>query len=306
MAAKRAKKHVEHDEHPDERWLITYADMITLLMVLFIVLYAISQVDLAKFEKFKDGIAKNGADTEGGGAGSLDGGNGLLDDNGNPKPEVIRAAVKALNNEKAAENAAAGERAGFETLSNDLNGKLAEAGLAATISTRIESRGLVITIVTDQVLFDPGSDQITVGGAEIVGRLSEVLRALDNDVSVEGHTDNLPIATTRFASNWELSTARATSVLRSLIEGHGIDPRRMSAAGYADTQPVGPNDTPQGRAANRRVEIVVHSKLTGPAGTTAAPVPAASDPPTNITAPSATTSDAATSDDKTAPSEGEH
>jgi chemotaxis protein MotB len=283
MATKRRKKHEDHEEHPDERWLVTYADMITLLMVLFIVLYAISQVDLAKFEKFKAGVAKDskGIDSK---AGVLDGGEGLLDDNGNPKPEVVKQAIADINARAGQAQAVAAEKAAFQAVSDDLNAKLSAAGLDATIGTRIESRGLVITILTDQVLFTPGSDQLTPEGAAIVDKLAGVLGQMDNAVSIEGHTDDQPIATARFQSNWELSTARATTVLRSLVDPHGIDPHRLSAAGYADTRPVASNATPEGRAANRRVEIVIHTKLTDPiTGAPAADSQSASDTPTTTT-----------------------
>ncbi|HZI37458.1 MAG TPA: flagellar motor protein MotB, partial [Acidimicrobiia bacterium] len=129
-------------------------------------------------------------------------------------------------------------------------------GLGATVKFRLESRGLVVTIVSDRVLFEPGQADLRHEGREVVDKLAAAIGRLPNKLAVEGHTDNVPISG-RYASNWELSTARATTVLRELIERHGISPSRLSAAGYADERPLGTNDTVDGRAANRRVELVV-------------------------------------------------
>jgi chemotaxis protein MotB len=120
----------------------------------------------------------------------------------------------------------------------------------------------VVTIVTDRVLFEPGSDILTGEGLAVIDVISNALAPLPNQLSIDGHTDSVPIATSRFPSNWELSTARATSVLRALVERHSIDPLRLSAAGYADQRPLADNATAAGRSTNRRVEIVVHSTVT--------------------------------------------
>ena len=256
MAARRVR-HEEHEEHENhERWLITYADMITLLMVLFIVLYSISQVDLAKFEKFKAGLSEFGN-----GSASLvelhDG--GLL--TGAQLTELTQAE-QALSEKQARDEAAQTEREALDSARARIADDLADAGLTGAAQFRFERRGLIVTIVTDRVLFDPGSDVLTVDGHQVVDAISDALAPLPNLLSIEGHTDSTPIATARFPSNWELSTARATSVLRALVDRHAIDPARLSAAGYSDQRPVAANDTAAGRSANRRVEIVVHSTAT--------------------------------------------
>ena len=115
----------------------------------------------------------------------------------------------------------------------------------------------MVTIVTDQVLFTEGQADIQPGGFQILDVVADALAPLSNDVMVEGHTDSRPISTARFPSNWELSTARATSVLRYLVEARGFPNSRISAAGYADTHPADAGDSPEALARNRRVEIIV-------------------------------------------------
>ncbi len=117
-------------------------------------------------------------------------------------------------------------------------------------------RGLVIRF-TGQLLFNLGEADIREEGEDVLLRVADIIREVPNDVLVEGHTDNLPINTPEFPSNWELSTARATRVIRYFIENEDIDPDRLSASGYSEYQPLRPNDTPENRAENRRVEIVL-------------------------------------------------
>ncbi|HVW32272.1 MAG TPA: flagellar motor protein MotB [Acidimicrobiia bacterium] len=261
---RKSKLHEEHEEHVNhERWLITYADMITLLMVLFIVLYSISQVDLAKFRKLKEGIAGGfGGPTAlaavQGGAGALSGGGAVFDAQvtGSGTQPSAEALNGLLSDIRARTEGARQQRTVLQGTQQDLQQSLDAAGLGDTVRFRLESRGLVVTIVTDRVLFDPGQADLRPEGREVMDKIAAALGKLPNKLSVEGHTDNTPISG-RYPSNWELSTARATTVLRELIERHGIDPGRLQAAGYADERPVASNATPEGRAANRRVELVV-------------------------------------------------
>jgi chemotaxis protein MotB len=263
-AHRRSKLHEEHEEHVNhERWLITYADMITLLMVLFIVLYSISQVDLAKFRRLKEGVAggfggNSAAGALSGGAGPLQGGGGVFDSglHGTQAVTSAQAAQSALADAKARTAGARRQRSVLQGAQQEIQRSLDQAGLGDTVRFRLEPRGLIVTIVSDKVLFDPGQADLRPEGREVVDKVAAALGRLPNKLSVEGHTDNTPISG-RYPSNWELSTARATTVLRELIEGHGLSPSRLQAAGYADEQPVGPNDTADGRAANRRVELVV-------------------------------------------------
>jgi chemotaxis protein MotB len=263
-AHRRSRLHDEEEEHVNhERWLITYADMITLLMVLFIVLYSISQVDLAKFRRLKEGVAGGFGGTAAagalsGGAGPLPGGAGVFDAglHGTQAVTSAQAAQAALADAEARAAGARQQRAVLQGAQQEIQRSLARDGLGDTVKFRLEARGLVVTIVSDKVLFDPGQADLKPEGQDIVDKLAAVIGRLPNMLAVEGHTDNTPVSG-RYPSNWELSTARATTVLRELIDRHGISPNRLQAAGYADGRPVAGNDTPEGRSANRRVELVV-------------------------------------------------
>jgi chemotaxis protein MotB len=263
--AARRKKHVEHEEHENhERWLITYADMITLLMVLFIVLYSISQVDLAKFEKLKSGFngAEAGAGILEGSENPLEGGNGPLDA---IAPQLEKEAAEALHAQQEQQAAFDKEHAQLEKTRDQIVQDLATVGMQDSVNFRFEARGLVVTVVTDRVLFDIGADVLRPEGREVLDHLAGSLGRLPNPVSVEGHTDNTPInGGGRFPTNWELSTARATSVLRYLVEAHHLPAPRLSAAGYADQRPIAENASAEGRTANRRVEIVVLATVADP------------------------------------------
>ena len=130
-------------------------------------------------------------------------------------------------------------------------------GLTTSIGFRRESRGLIVSIVTDSVLFDEAQAAVRPAGIVILDVVADALAELPNAIVIEGHTDSRPISTARYPSNWELSTARATSVLRYLVEVRGLPGSRVAAAGYADTHPIAAGDDPVALAKNRRVEIVV-------------------------------------------------
>ena len=256
MSHHRKAKHAAHDEGHEshERWLITYADMITLLMVLFIVLFAISQVDLAKFQRLKSGLAKNFGVKED--AGVLDGRVQLLTNGDNLGPGEIDAALTGASSETSRK---VGPGGSLEEVRDQLVAQLTDVGLGEKVTLQISTRGLIVTIVTDQVLFESGSATVKPESYPLLDDVAGVLAGIPNPLTIEGHTDNVPITGGPFPSNWELSTARATAVLRTLIDHYGFAPPRLSAAGYADQHPIASNDTPDGRAANRRVEIVVRS-----------------------------------------------
>ena len=257
MSARR-KRHEEHEEHENhERWLITYADMITLLMAFFIMLFAMSQLDLAKFKEFQQGFASHVSGKEpsialDGGAGVLDGANGTQD-------ELIAKAQQVLNKQAKEDLAADLERDRLLDVKEEFTARVRAAGLERKVGFRLERRGLVVTIVSDHVLFSLGSADLRPQGRDVLDGLAAVLADMPNDITVEGHTDNLPISGGQYRNNWVLSTARATSVLSYLLQHHDVPASRLSAAGYADQRPVMTNRTSTGRAANRRVEIVILS-----------------------------------------------
>lgn len=265
MSARRKKAaHAEEHEESHERWLITYADMITLLMVLFIVLYSIGQVDLAKFEKLREGLPNSGGAPIAG-PGALDGGQSVLNGNAmSPEVPLIKAAQTALKEKQAQQEALQKEQSHLQETQVAISKELNSVGLGNSVHFRLEARGLIVSIASDRVLFEVGSDVIGPDGLAILNHLINPLSAIGNQISVEGHTDNTPIhGNGRFSTNWELSTARATSVTRHLAD-QGLSPDRLSAVGYSEYAPIASNDTYEGRTANRRVEIVVHATVQSP------------------------------------------
>jgi chemotaxis protein MotB len=281
---KRRGHEEEHEEHENhERWLVSYADMMTLLMVLFIVLFAISQVDQKKFAALKTGLSAgfgapvailSGGDqllTPGGsvapdsvnlaGAAGSKTPSAALDPSRAVQPEVVAQLAKAQTEAQVAkevENLAKAEKA--------LKEALKAQGLAKGATFRFDERGLVVTIATDDVLFESGSAALRPTGRRILSALAPTLAKLPNRLSVDGHTNAIPIHTDRFPSNWELSGDRATGVLRYLHSAHGLPFGRMSATGFADTKPLLPASDPRSVGANRRVEIVVIARVDDSAG----------------------------------------
>jgi len=247
----RRKKHHEEEHENHERWLVTYADMLTVLMALFIVMFALSVVDKKKFEEFASGMN----DKPGAGESFLAGGDGLLIAPTDPMAMEVEAAKAALEEKQAQQAAASKEVEDLIKAREAINQALIEKGMDGAVRFRLDERGLVVTVVTDDVLFDLGQAQLRPAGTKVLDAIAPAIRGLPNAISVEGHTDDLPIRG-RFPSNWELSTERATSVLRYMLDTHALPAQRVSASGYADQRPLNPN-TPAGRATNRRVEVVV-------------------------------------------------
>lgn len=264
MAARRKRADDDHVCPAVESYMLTYADMITSLLVLFITLFAMGQIDLAKFEKFKSGIAQSGATPIDDGL--LENGEGVFEQ-AIIRPEIISSPDDLDGPGGTGKDTGFGpkqglaqgsEQAMFAETQAELTEKLEELGLSDAVSYRIEERGLVISIVTDKVLFAPGAAGLSPDGRTIVDLIAEQLEGTENAMTVEGHTDSVPISTAQFPSNWELSVARASTVLRTLVEDHGFPPARMNAAGYGEYRPVASNETDVGRQANRRVELVIH------------------------------------------------
>jgi len=285
--AKRRHHEEEHEEHENhERWLVSYADMITLLMVLFIVLFAISQVDMKKFASLKTGLASGfGAPTEilQGGSALLDPGGAVAPDDPNlagaagiqrDNPNAVSSGLDAVvSPEKVAELAKATEEAQVKEEVNNLKrarrqlrAALRKAGQRNGATFRFDERGLVVTIATDNVLFRNGKAELLPQGRRILRALGPTLLQLPNQLSIDGHTNAIPINTAQFPSNWELSGARASNVLRYLKRVEGIPYKRMTFTGYADTQPRLPSSNPRSVVVNRRVEIIVEANVDDSAG----------------------------------------
>lgn len=219
-------------------WLTTFNDMMTLLMVFFVLLFSMSTVDMKRFKHFQGelqsalGILEAGQKTK---IGVVDPEPPMARTSGEsekaPLPPEVAAQVKALR---------------------QLSERLGLPGLWS-------SRRIQITL-EDALLFGSAQTRFSPKAMPVLTQVAAALKKIDGDILVEGHTDNRPIVSDRYPSNWELSTARAAQVVRFLIDAGQIAPQRLAAVGYADSKPVASNDTPEGRATNRRVEIVLLMK----------------------------------------------
>ena len=258
---KRGRGHGGHeDEHPDERWLLTYADMITLLMALFIVMWSISNVNTSKFNELAKSLddAFSGAIITGGEA-VMESGAGSAAER--PAPEAPIQALRPTTEPpevQLARTAPQREEADLQGLKTRIDELVARKGMRAEVDTVVAVRGLVVRVLTDRVLFDSGSAQIKPEGRALIGELSGLFKAeVRHPIQVEGNTDSVPVRDAGgFPTNWELSGARAAAVVRGLI-ADGVAARRLSLRGNADGRPVASNDTEAGRRRNRRVELVL-------------------------------------------------
>jgi chemotaxis protein MotB len=267
----------EHEES-GERWLLTYADMITLLMALFMVLFSISSVNISKIQSLQESLraAFSGNILPGGKAIAKPGStaNASHAPTMTPLQAIVPISPQSVTNPEAATHssssasaamqsasanvaAAAQEQSNFEHIKRELDAYAASHGFAQHVSTTIESRGLAIRVLTDSLLFPSGSATLDPQGEPLLTEIAHLLNVDSvHPIAVEGNTDDVPVHSALFPSNWELSTARASTVVRFLIS-NGVQPGRLSAVGYASLRPIASNATPEGRALNRRVEIVL-------------------------------------------------
>jgi chemotaxis protein MotB len=260
-----------HAGHEDgERWLLTYADMITLLMALFMVLFSISSVNISKYRTLQKSLhaAFSGNILPGGKSIAQPG--ATANSSHAPSAADVQAIVPltaqsstnlqhtpSVQSSASPLSAAQQEQSNFEHLKHQLDAYAAQHGFANDVHTSVQPRGLVIRVLTDRLLFPSGSATLIPQAQPL---LSEIAALVNIDsthpIAVEGNTDNVPIHGGAFPSNWELSTARASMVVRFLIT-KGVYTRRLSASGYSDLRPIASNASAQGRARNRRVEIVL-------------------------------------------------
>jgi chemotaxis protein MotB len=218
------------DDHENlERWLLTYADLITLLLAFFVVMYSMSQVDAKKFGKMAEalnGVLKGGDSLVRHNEASYKTGHGLL------------------------------EIGNLKMIQQKIEERFKEINRASDIKTEITERGLVVHIM-ESALFKDASASLEPRAIELLDLIAERVRSIPNHIRIEGHTDDRPINTLRFPSNWELSSARATEVVRYLTQNHDVAPDRISALGFGEYRPVRPNNSIENRAQNRRVDVVI-------------------------------------------------
>ena len=213
------------------RWLLTYADMITLLLAMFIILFAISNVSRVKFQRFATAIS--------GGFNSSDSAN-------NPPNGGVTGNEHGRTDE-----------ANMGSVKAQIDKYIARQNLQNKVQTRIDRQGLVITLLSDKAYYDSGSADLRPETKQLLDVIGAQLRGVRNEVRVEGNTDSVPIATAAYPTNWELSAARATGVTRYLVEHDKIVPTRISFAGYGQFRPKFTNDSDAHRLQNRRVDIVI-------------------------------------------------
>lgn len=259
---RRRRKRAGHANH--ERWLVSYADFITLLFAFFVVLYASSQVDKRKVGRLAAAIQVAFQEM-----GVFEASTTAVPiDQGEPMPFSTAQAIE--NTERTAalarivsrpESALGGiaENGGLTKLQAELETALAAELKRQEIAMRREADGLVISL-REAGFFESGVARMKPSSVAAFDRIAGLLREREYRLRIEGHTDNAPIHTLQFPSNWELSTARATEIVRLLIMRDGFAPDRLSAAGYAEFHPVASNRNPEGRAMNRRVDIVILSQ----------------------------------------------
>ena len=279
---RRARDHAHENE---ERWLLTYSDMITLLMALFMVLFSISSVNISKYETlqkslkaaFSGNILPGGKDIAQQGStvnaaqspASVElqaleplvseGSSSLQNSTAHGAAAKSVAAPTASTSAASAASASAAQRqaAEFAQIKRELDAYAASHGFSKSVQTSIEARGLVIRVLTDDLLFASGQATLEGRADGLLGEIAQLLNVDEtHPISVEGNTDNVPIHSSQFPSNWQLSTARASTVVQFLI-AHGVGPSRLTATGNAEQHPVDSNATAAGRARNRRVEIVM-------------------------------------------------
>ncbi|HUI55147.1 MAG TPA: flagellar motor protein MotB [Bryobacteraceae bacterium] len=278
----RKKQHPAHANH--ERWLVSYADFITLLFAFFVVMFASSQTDKAKArmvgEAVKEALEKGGVravvhEVLGGTVDERGKGNAMLRGPGGTEPKDIHLPPPTPT---------VGELLpSLNYLSKALEAEIKDG----KIELQLEPRGLVLHM-RQAAFFPSGDDSVDPKTYAAIDKIGETIRALPNAVRLEGHTDSVPIHTARFRSNWELSAARSISMLDQLANRCGIARERMAIAGYADTIPVASNDTDEGRARNRRVDIVVlNQQIAVQPGSDAEPAAPPSQPPTPDKKPAA-------------------
>jgi chemotaxis protein MotB len=251
---RRKKQH--HEEHPDERWLVTFADMMVLLVAVFIVLWAMSSANISKTEVIAQSISKALSSPV------ITGGQGIKETGGQTNTEMLQSKpvntslAEAMREAQGGKDEAAKEERDLQRLKEQVEAWAASHGLSKVVSATVDADGLTIRLRTDGLLFDSGSALLKPEAAPILDKVGGLLRTDNHPFKVEGHTDAVPAAGSAYPTNWELSTARSSAVVRAFMRRQ-VAPARLEASGRANLDPIAPNATDEGRAENRRVEIVL-------------------------------------------------
>ncbi|KXH78823.1 flagellar motor protein MotB [Sporosarcina sp. HYO08] len=240
MSRRRKRKRKDHTVN--ESWLLPYADLMTMLLALFIVLFSSSSIDSDKFSKMSTVFSE-----------VFDGGTGIMDNSArgmqpitNPNIVIEHEEFTFLEDQKS-----------LAEIQNRVNDYISSHQLEDQFETLLTDEGLLVTI-RDNILFSTGEAKVSAEHADLADDIAELL-VFDppRHIVVTGHTDNVPIQTSEFDSNWELSAMRAVNFLKIIVENESIDPIYYSAKGFGEYQPIASNDTEAGRSKNRRVEVLI-------------------------------------------------
>lgn len=226
MQHRRRKRDLEDDINPDS-WLATYSDTITLLLTFFILLYSMSSVDSQKLKELSEAMQKS-----------------------------LKGTVEVSELEEITDLKVQTGKTDYENLVEKLNNVIESNNLTDVVKIREEDRGVVLQL-DETILFDPGKADVKGNSNDVLDAITTIINDTDNDVLVEGYTDDIPMNTEAYGSNWELSTARAVNVVRYFVEVENIDPTRFSVKGYGEYKPLVENTTDENRAINRRVDILI-------------------------------------------------
>jgi len=252
MSTRRKRGHKGgHDEgHPDERWIVSYADMLTVLMCLFLVLFAMSSIDANKYAQLRDSLATGFGTTP---STNVDSAIGVI-----VEPEYVGkegVGFTSAITEQTSLQQAKKEVATFEAIVAKVNSGLKAQGLQDQVGYQVDGRGLTIKLIGGQTFFEPNRAELLEAALATVQTIGPALQGIPNQISIEGYADPTP-ASPPYASNWELAGARSTAVLRYLVEVDGLDPSKISAVSFGSARPV-PGDL----SLSRRVDVVVLSDL---------------------------------------------
>jgi chemotaxis protein MotB len=268
MASRRHKKHSHHEEEHEneERWLVSFADMMTLLFCLFMVLFAISSVNTSKFEE----LAKSLQDAFSGKV--VSGGEAVMQTGSSTPPEQSQATpplpsmmpvtqasegAAATTDQSELKRRARQEEEELQALRKRIQSLAKQEGVSANVKVTVRKRGLVVELLTDRVFFESGSALVKPHAERLLVKIAHIIAGeRKHPVVVEGHTDSAPIATAQFPSNWELSGSRAGAVVRT-FQRSGVNGKRMSTQGFGSQVPAASNATAAGRSRNRRVVAVL-------------------------------------------------
>jgi chemotaxis protein MotB len=266
MSSARRRRREEPEEHENhERWLVTYADMVTLLMVLFIVMFSMSVVDEKKFNALKAGLAAGFGDS----TSVMTGSESILEQPGVSAFEPVRAntfpgatpkderAQELLDEETKRYDDARAAVSRLQRLLREIDGALREAGLRDDVRALIDERGLVLSLTSRHVVFEPDLAELSGRGQRVLDVIAPVLREIPDELRIGGHTNQVPVKPKYFETDWELSAARAITVLRYLSERGGIRGERMSASAHGHEEPLVDPSEPGSQRVNKRVDVVV-------------------------------------------------